>query len=219
MFISHKYKVIFVHIQKNGGTSIENLFEEFDPDLIKRIWIDPSKKTLRHSFASDIKAAIDDNIFRNYTKFCVVRNPFDRMVSWYSMFKQGTVEIEPLSQPSALKAMGENVMAEVNRNSNSFDEFLMLPENHESGLFRRFYANQIDYIWEKKGILADRVLRFENLAGDFKKLAKEIGLGGTLPHVNRSVREKEYRSYYNEVTKQALYQRFNRDFEYFKYGF
>ena len=89
MFISHKYKMIFIHIQRTGGYSIQKIFQKYDPDLIEIIPVEPLKKRVRHCFASDIAVAIDGDVFRSYTKFCVVRNPFDRMVSWYSMLKQG----------------------------------------------------------------------------------------------------------------------------------
>ncbi|AUX43527.1 uncharacterized protein SOCE26_049760 [Sorangium cellulosum] len=87
MFISHKYKAIFVHIQRTGGNSIQKIFEEFDPDLIETVPVDPSKNRTKHCYISDIKAAVDEAVFERYVKFCVVRNPFDRMVSWYSHFK------------------------------------------------------------------------------------------------------------------------------------
>lgn len=92
MFISHKYKVIFVHIQRTGGTSILKAFEELDPDLVKILPFDPAKKRTKHCFASDIQGLIDEEVFTTYTKFSVVRNPFDRMVSWYLMLKQGMGE-------------------------------------------------------------------------------------------------------------------------------
>lgn len=92
MFISHKYKVIFVHIQRTGGTSILKAFEALDPDLVKILPFNPAQKRTKHCFASDIQALIDEEIFTTYTKFSVVRNPFDRMVSWYLMLKQGMGE-------------------------------------------------------------------------------------------------------------------------------
>lgn len=92
MFISHKYKVIFVHIQRTGGTSILKTFEALDPDLVKILPFNPAKKRTKHCFASDIQELIDEEVFTNYAKFSVVRNPFDRMVSWYLMLKQGMGE-------------------------------------------------------------------------------------------------------------------------------
>ncbi|EDN71179.1 conserved hypothetical protein [Beggiatoa sp. PS] len=216
MFISHKYKVIFIHIQRTGGNSIHKAFREFDPNLLEIISIAPSKKLIRHSFISDIKMAIDSDIFKNYTKFCVVRNPYDRMLSWYFRFKHGFgKDAITLSD----KTVGDQVTNKVNKNANNFEEFVMLPKNHESGLFKRFYANQLDYISDQKLILADRILKFENLTNDFDNLAKEIGFEGSLPHINKTVGRENYRKDYNDITKSLIFKRFHKDFEYFGYTF
>ena len=95
----------------------------------------------------------------------------------------------------------------------------MLARNHKSGLFERFYVNQLDYISENNNILVDRILRFENLSGDFDHLAKEIGFEGNLPHVNKSKQKENYQNYYTKHTKEAIFQRFKQDFEYFGYRF
>lgn len=89
VFISHKYRTIFVHIQRTGGNSVQKIFEETDPGLVETIAIDPAVQRTKHCHAADIAAAIDPMVFRAYTKFAVVRNPFDRMVSWYAHFKDG----------------------------------------------------------------------------------------------------------------------------------
>jgi hypothetical protein len=215
MFISHKYKVIFIHIQRTGGNSIHKAFREFDPNLLETISIAPSKRLIRHGSISDIKAAIDDEIFKNYTKFCVVRNPYDRMLSWYFMFKYGYGDGIWLPD----KTVGDQVTNEVNKNANNFEEFVMLPKNHESGFFKRFYANQLDYISDQKLILVDRILKIENLTNDFDNLAREIGFEGSLPHVNKTTDRENYRKYYNDITKSLIFKRFHKDFEYFGYTF
>lgn len=87
MFISHKYRAIFIHIQRTGGNSIQQIFEEHDPDLVETIPIAPSRARTKHCHAADIEETIDPATFRGYTKFCVVRNPFERIVSWYAHFK------------------------------------------------------------------------------------------------------------------------------------
>jgi len=89
VLISHKYKAIFIHIQRTGGNSIQQVFTQYDPDVVESVGIDPSKQRTKHCFASDIQAAVDRRLFDSYTKFSVVRNPFARMVSWYSMFRRG----------------------------------------------------------------------------------------------------------------------------------
>jgi len=207
MIISHKYKVIFIHIQKTGGNSVEALFHELDKKIQKRIDVDPQViKRSKHCFARDVKAVINRDIFDNYVKFCIVRNPFDRMVSWYSMLKYKT-------------GPENSVMQEVNKYASSFEEFLMLPRNHPNGLFERFYVNQLDYISEGSEFLVDRILRFENLTNDFSEFAKEIGIHKKLPHVNKSKREKKYQTYYTRTTREIIFSRFKKDIEYFGYEF
>lgn len=101
VFISHRYRAIFVHIQRTGGNSVQKIFEETDPGLVETISVDPSVLRTKHCHAADIAAAIDPAVFRAYTKFCVVRNPFDRMVSWYAHFKDGGNAEDAGVQPGA----------------------------------------------------------------------------------------------------------------------
>jgi hypothetical protein len=220
VFISHAYKVIFVHIQRTGGNSIQKVFAEYDPNLIQKLPLDPSQKRFKHCFAFDIQAAVEPEMFKTYRKFCVVRNPFDRMVSWYAMFKhQETIEMVPYAQNPELWTLGLDVLREISKYLQSFEAFLQMPREHKNGLFERFYLNQVDYISHQDQILVDRILRFENLANDFVDFASEIGFAGTLPHTNKAIRETDYRPYYNDVTKEMIAQRFKRDLDYFGYQF
>ena len=70
--ISHKYKCIFIHIPKTGGTSIENalLGGKKQPTRIK------------HKRAKDYLKQYPKE-WKQYFKFTVIRNPWDWMVSWY----------------------------------------------------------------------------------------------------------------------------------------
>lgn len=65
------------------------LFSEEDDELVSHVPVDSAKMRTMHCYASDIKAALETELFESYTKFCIVRNPFDRMVSWYFRFKNG----------------------------------------------------------------------------------------------------------------------------------
>nr|VFJ48026.1 MAG: Sulfotransferase family protein [Candidatus Kentron sp. FW]VFJ51780.1 MAG: Sulfotransferase family protein [Candidatus Kentron sp. FW] len=95
MFISHKYRVIFVHIQRTGGYSIHDVFRRYDPELIESVPIDPARKRVRHCHIGDIRAAMDAELFNSYRKFCVVRHPYARMQSWYWVLKKGYGKNEP----------------------------------------------------------------------------------------------------------------------------
>jgi len=72
--IIDEYKTIFVHIPKNAGTSIKAFF---------------GNKEFYHKHKA-IKEIKNENpeIYNSYRKFTVVRNPYDRMVSWYFYLKR-----------------------------------------------------------------------------------------------------------------------------------
>ena len=81
MFINHKHKFIFIHIPKNAGTSIRNSFNinGYDKQVVS--------KRYPHSTCSEIKKYCGDEIWNSYYKFSFVRNPFDRLVSFYHFHK------------------------------------------------------------------------------------------------------------------------------------
>lgn len=220
MFVSHKYKVIFVHIQRTGGNSVQKVFESHDPTLQIKLPFPPALKRIKHPFITDIKAVLDAEIFQTYTKFCTVRNPFDRLVSWYSMFKHKTIEKPPVDEFPDLVKLGEVIEQEIEQQMDTFEDFVHLPKDSPSSLFRRFYVPQLAFISDQNGrILVDRILRFENLSEDFAQFAKDIGFEGVLPHTNHSVRESNYRQYYTATLQQEIQHRFKADCEYFGYQF
>lgn len=203
MVISHKYKTIFIHIQKTGGNSIESIFKKKDRKIISRI---PIKKVLmrtKHCYISDINGVVDENILSEYTKFCVVRNPFDRMVSWYSMFKHQT-------------GIVNDVMNAVNSNTDNFRDFLLLPDE---GIFHRFFVNQLDYISIDNKVFVDDILKFENITEDFNKFKPKIKFKANLPHKNKSIRKNDFHDYYDDELKEIVFKRFKKDFDCFNYTF
>ena len=71
MPISHKHKVIFIHIPKNAGTSVLEALgiQEFG----HRKWFE-----YQYDYPNE---------WETYLKFAIVRNPFDRFVSNYEYAK------------------------------------------------------------------------------------------------------------------------------------
>ena len=72
--ISDKHKIIFIHIPRTSGTSIESAFK-FNMDKVGG----------KHLKASEIKKNIGNDKWNNYFKFSIVRNPWERFASMYSM--------------------------------------------------------------------------------------------------------------------------------------
>ncbi|MFI3156286.1 MAG: sulfotransferase family 2 domain-containing protein [Methylococcaceae bacterium] len=217
MLISHPYRIIFVHIQRTGGNSIRHLFNEMDSNAVQEVPVEAAKNRLKHCFISDIHAAVEPELFSAYTKFAVVRNPFDRLFSWYAMFKHNTIaKSEIAGGVVRTAALGNAVEVAVAPYLDSFDTFLTIPN---SGLFERFYYNQFDYLQVDGKIAVDYVLRFENLNNDFNAMAKKMNFPSLLPAVNQSVRQQDYRMAYNQTTQQLVADRFARDLDYFSYSF
>ena len=79
--IIEEHKTIFIHIPKNAGTSIETLFAN------NSFRIQPNK----HADIYEIKRKFK-NSYNNYKKFTIIRNPYDKMVSWYFYLKKNVNE-------------------------------------------------------------------------------------------------------------------------------
>ena len=107
MILSHKYKLIFIHIGKTGGTSVEDTLSkllglsiddmEYNKEIIDNIdkightpdWAtarDHSGKiNCKHITGRDLKQIVGAKLWDSYFKFSIVRNPYDRLLSQYSM--------------------------------------------------------------------------------------------------------------------------------------
>ncbi len=74
--IDHVRKLIFVHIARTGGSSIETA-------MVGKDWWLINRKT-KHMSASMTRKIYGDTIWNTYKKFSIVRNPWDRMVSMWA---------------------------------------------------------------------------------------------------------------------------------------
>lgn len=74
--IDHARRLLFVHITRTGGSSIEWA-------LVGRDWANIDLAT-KHLSASQMRRHYGERIWNDYVKFTVVRNPWDRMVSMWA---------------------------------------------------------------------------------------------------------------------------------------
>ena len=72
MFINHTHKFIFIHIPKNGGTSIRNSFDinGYDKKVVR--------KKYPHDGTMKIRDYCGDEVWNTFYKFAVVR----RLCEW-----------------------------------------------------------------------------------------------------------------------------------------
>ena len=231
MIISHKYKYIFIKVNKTAGTSIEIALSKYcGPDDIitpigpadeakrkkfggigpqhykkeilklstnefKNLLLGRGRANLfrNHMTARRIKSIVSEDIWETYFKFCVVRNPWDRIVSAYFWITRNT------------------------ENPPSFSEFIRKEKIHS--MKKRGYEN---YTLDGN-IIVDRVLKFENLQVELDSVAHKLGICETLliPHTKHYIKPPRlnYRDCYNDCDAKFVADLFADEIEYFGYTF
>ncbi|MEM7008434.1 MAG: sulfotransferase family 2 domain-containing protein [Thermodesulfobacteriota bacterium] len=211
MLISRSKKFLFIHIQKTAGRSFEAVLKEHIPDL------ESYRGT--HDHALWAKDELGDE-WSDYYKVAFVRNPWDRLVSWYTMIREkGTMTLyKKVFGARRYNDLTQYVLA----NADSFEDFLYKCRDTIDDIDGRksILYNQLDYVSDEKGdLLVDFVGRFEDLANDSQVVFDGLGLENvSLPHKNSS-KHKNYRTYYTDETKEEVSKMYSKDISYFGYEF
>lgn len=107
MIISHKHKFIFIKTVKTAGTSIEIFLSPQcgDTDVVTPIYppMDPHQARnfdgfFNHMPASLVQEKVPAVVWDNYYKFCVERNPWDKVISQYCMLNHRSGGKLPIHQ-------------------------------------------------------------------------------------------------------------------------
>ncbi len=199
--ISLQKGFLFVHIPKTAGNSIQSALRVYsedelvalrgEQDGIERFGLrNPKYNVRKHSALAEYRAALGDEQFRRLYKFTCVRNPWDRMVSLY---------FTPTQSPSQ---WDRKRFWKIAASAPSAADFLRL----EAGEADPFC--NVDY-----------VMRFENLANDFRAVCAALKIPpAKLPQLNRSRRD-HYSKYYDEELRELVRERFAAEIERFGYTF
>jgi hypothetical protein len=203
MLISNSGKFIFIHIEKTGGCSIEQVIKEHVPDARHILG--------RHDHASLAKSEIGAE-WGQYFKFAFVRNPWDRLVSWYTM----------ITERASIQPEHSQLWDYALENSTNFEELIYnCTDVIECTMGKRsFMFNQKDYLVGEDGqIIVDFIGRFETFNQDAEAVLTRLGLPGvSLPHVNKS-NHRHYSEYYSAKIKNIIAERYARDISFFSYKF
>ena len=151
----------------------------------------PSVGYYEHMPAWRVKAYLGDEVWSSYYKFTFERNPWDREVSWY-YYKTKNKSPRP-----------------------SFDAFLADK--------RRAWVENFDLYAIDDAICVDFVGRYETLQDDFERAMKETGLAGKVmlrqTNVSPDQGDRDYRSYYNNGTRDLMAGWYAREIAAFGYDF
>lgn len=217
MLLSPRYKFLFVHIAKTGGTSVRAALERVR-------WRDPwywlmlpchrlshltghrlGTKFPRHAHAIAAREMLPREFYDSLFKFAFVRNPWDLQVSSFHHIRR--------ERPHYLNG------------HDNFADFLrwkLDPERPWQFHVDTSIERQSDYLVDLRGdLIVDFVGRYERLREDFEFACKRIGIAcPELPHRRQATdRSRDYRSYYDDDLAERVANHFRDDVERFGYRF
>lgn len=189
-----QHQALFIHVPKSAGRSIvRGLFDV---------------KSVEHAPAEWYQR-LDREKFEQYFKFTFVRNPWDRAVSAYTYLKNGG---------SAASEDDRHWSRFVNE-YDSFDEFVCQWMTADNIMRNALFTPQTLFLQDEYGRMAmDFVGRFEHLEHDFARIAEQLKVQATLPHINQS-RQTPYESFYSESSRDIIAELYAGDIAAFGYSF
>jgi hypothetical protein len=225
MIISHTHKYIFIKSEKTAGTSVEAALSNYCSanDVVtplgdywfnrdeKGEWVHSSMNPegfFQHDPAVEIKRKVSSEVWSEYFKFSITRNPWDRIVSLFSWEARNRPELKP--QRTLLHTLGM-----------PFDEFGAITARFREFVNSEWKTNDRFYVLEGQ-CCVDFVIRYEHLADDLAEVCRTVGLPAiTLPRLKAGLRgsKHHYSEYYDEASKQLVGARHANDLRLFGYKF
>lgn len=231
MLISHRKKFIYTKTVKTAGTSVESYFEKYcmpegewvftggreeyisSDGIIGYRGIDArGKKWRNHMPAKEIRNNISIPIWDSYFKFCVIRNPFDKLISGFYFF-------EKQKQNPKLQANRQSEISQSLDNINDegpIERFRSWIKNGEAVIDRDKYL--ID-----QEICVDYFIKYEELENEIKHVCGVLDVPfepERIPKMKAGVRNREIpiRQFYDEETIEIVKRMYQFELEEFKYS-
>lgn len=185
------HSCIFIHIPKTAGSSILAAISDND--------------YYRDHCDYSVYLRASPERFRQYLKFCFVRNPFDRLVSTFRYLASGGNQMDDLTFKSQFDQQGigfERFVLDFLNQDNIYAHTLFKPQHHY--IFNFNHEVMVDYIG-----------RYENLTEGYTEVMQRLGVTSALPTINRTPGQRtSLKEYYSkpEVIDKVL-QLYRLDFE------
>jgi len=222
MLVSHRKKFIYTKTAKTGGTSVEVYFEPYcmpegawsfahaRQEYVSQTGIIGfrGKGTgglwYNHMPAQQIRKQVGETLWREYFKFCVIRDPFDKLVSAFHFF-----ETRPQAGGAATPTGGSDPAAIVRR----FREWVRLGNSlHDRDKYLIDGAVCVDYF-----------IRYEELHAGVRDVCATLDVPfepERLPHLKGGFRPANLRlhDYYDAKTIDLVLRQYRFEIEHFGYG-
>ena len=217
MVLSHRFRFLYVHIAKTGGTSVRAALRRLqmrDPMYLLQLICSRldhlsghriAAKLPRHAKVIAAMEMLPRDYFDSLFKFAFVRNPWDLQVSSYHHLKR--------ERPHLLEG------------HESFEAFLRYkldPTRPWQYHLDTSITLQTDYLVDLQGRkVVDFIGHYETLQDDWASICARLGVPTpVLPHKRQATdRGRDYRSYYNAETAEWVARYFARDIEMLGYRF
>ncbi|PID36568.1 MAG: Type II secretory pathway, pullulanase PulA [Rhodobacterales bacterium] len=215
MILSRGRKYIFLHAPKTGGTALalalearamaEDVMAGDTPKARKRRRKLASVKSVgrlwKHSKLADLEGLITREEAVAFFVFTLVRNPWDRLVSYYHWLR-----VQRFDHPAVGLAQRLDFAA------------FLAAKPIQAGFRAESYT---DFVRDGAGRdCGDLFIRLEHLAEDIAPLEAHLGFRlGPIARVNASDRRADYRGYYTDKTAAIVADICAEDIARFGYGF
>ncbi|HEX9858281.1 MAG TPA: sulfotransferase family 2 domain-containing protein [Paracoccaceae bacterium] len=215
MIISRGRRFIFVHIPKTGGTALSLALEaraRADDILIgdtpkararkgRLAGVRAAGRLWKHSTLADIAGLVTEAEVETFFTVTLVRNPWDRVVSYYHWLRQ-----QSFAHPAVGLARAQG-----------FSGFLNHPQTQTA--LRLWPAAA--YMRDRQGVeRCSLYARLEHLPADLAPFEAHLGFRlGAVAAANMSDRQPDWRGYYSETDAALLADLCAEDIARFGYGF
>lgn len=209
MIVSRDKRMLFVHVQKTGGSTVETVLRNTIPDA-------ESVSGLPGSRHARLRAALREHPdYREFWTFGFVRNPWARMWSWYSMIERRGQTAKQGNERVRLRVERSDFWSSVLAEIPDFEAFVLKGPDR----FPRLHVPQITYL-RAKGRTADFIGRTERLDADLAVACEHIGIPApvAVPRHNAGP-GGDWRAHYTPEMRQRVADLYALDLRMFGYEF